>query len=348
MNETLSFVDSSGMPERVRVLDIGADEPQQPGSGFRTRTLRLEDGRPLLQRRLLPAYAQRAESVDSLEAEIRAGLTLIRAFSEVTYPAEFTRLAGYAIEIESPFLLLDPLRGGQPMAEIARGLVLSTEQKKFESSLFRALRLLEWAALVHRSISPGTVRWDGTRVQLTNLGSADRVGRPRQRLGALPWASPEQREGIGSNDHRDDIWSAGQLVYFVANSREASGNRVPPLAGPVRDDLLKDVFAERADQRPDARTMLRRIAATDPWDDLGRPPDPLRAARQHFSDLLAGKGPLAWPLSPPARHPDPPEAEVPSGADGQQESGTAWTRRRSRAGGTGRWGTGHRRAEEGG
>ncbi|MER5195201.1 hypothetical protein ACWD3J_30485 [Streptomyces sp. NPDC002755] len=348
MNETLSFVDSSGMPERVRVLDIGSDDPYQPGTGFRTRTLRLEDGRTLLQRRLLPTFVQRAEWVDALEAEIRSGLALIRAFSEVAYPPEFTRLAGYAIEEESPYLLLDPLRGGQPMAEIARGLVLSTEQKKFESSLFRALRLLQWAALVHRSISPATVRWDGTRVQLTHLSTADQVGRPRQRLGTLPWASPEQREGIGLNDHRDDIWSAGQLVYFVANSREASGHRVPPLAGPVRDDLLKDVFAERAEQRPDARTMLRRVAAADPWDDLGRPPDPLRAARQRFAALLADKGPLAWPLSPAVRRPDPPEADTPSDAEAQQESGTAWTRRRSRAGGAGRWGTGHRRAEEGG
>ncbi|WP_371544949.1 hypothetical protein OG266_10540 [Streptomyces sp. NBC_00554] len=348
MNETLAFVDSSGMPERVRILDIGADEPHQPGSGFRTRVVRLEDGRRMLQRRLLPAHALRAESLDVLEAEIRAGLTLIRAFREVLYPPEFTRLAGYAIEVEAPFLLLDLLREGQPMAEIARGLVLSTEQKKFESSLFRALRLLEWAGLVHRSISPATVRWDGARVQLTNLGSADRAGRPRQRLGALPWASPEQREGIGTIDHRDDIWSAGQLVYFVANSRESSGSRMPPLAGPVRDDLLRNVFAEHAGQRPDARTMLRRIAAPDPWDDLGRPADPLQAGRKHFAELLADKGPLAWPIPSAVRQPDPPEAAAPPRADGEHEPGTAWPRRRPRAGGTGRWGTSHRRAEEGG
>ncbi|WAZ25043.1 hypothetical protein STRCI_006506 [Streptomyces cinnabarinus] len=351
MNESLSFVDSSGLPERVRVLEYGVDEQPRSAAGFRTRTLRLEDGRLYLQRRLLPAYTTRAESVDALEAEIRAGLTLVRMFLEVSYPAEFTRLAGYAIEVEQPFLLLDPPREGRTLAERAGGLMLSAEQKKFESSLFRALRLLEWAGLVHRSISPATVRWDGARVQLTNFGSADRVGRPRQRMGSLPWAPPEQREGTGANDHRDDIWSAGQLVYFVAHAGEASGNRMPPVAGPVRDDLLKDVFAERAEQRPDARTMLRRIAAPDPWDDLGRPSDPLLEGRHRFTELLADKGTSAWPVVPRAADPRLPQAEPdaePGGRSGSYEQfGGGWGRRRGRPG-PGRWGTGGRRAGEGG
>ncbi|MFB7240896.1 hypothetical protein CW362_22060 [Streptomyces populi] len=351
MNETLSFVDSSGMPERVRVLHYEVDEPHQPGSGFRTRAVRLEDGRPFLQKRLLPTQAARAESVDALEAEIRAGLTLIRAFQEVAYPAEFTRLAGYAIDVDEPFLLLDPPRAAQTTADIARGLVLSMEQKKFESSLFRALRLLEWAGLVHRSINPATVRWDGNRVQLTDLGTADRAGRPRQRIGSLPWASPEQRAGTGTTDPRDDIWSAGQLVYFVAHSREPTGSRIPPLAGPARDDLLKDVFAERAQDRPSARTMLRRVAATDPWDDLGRPSDPLLEGRSRFAQLLAVKGPSAWPAVPRDEEPVTPApatvSRTDSGPEQPETFGSGWGRKKQRPG-PGRWGTGGRRAGDGG
>ncbi|WP_261719825.1 hypothetical protein [Streptomyces sp. FZ201] len=356
MNESLSFVDSSGMPERVRVLDYGVDEQPAPASGFRTRTIRLEDGRLFLQRRLLPAYTTRAESVDALEAEIRAGLTLVRTFMEVSYPPEFTRLAGYGIEVEQPFLLLDLPRDGRTLAERAGALMLSAEQKKFESSLFRALRLLQWAGLVHRSISPATVRWDGSRVQLTSFGSADREGRPRQRMGSLPWAPPEQREGVGTNDHRDDIWSAGQLVYFVAHAREPSGTRMPPVAGPVRDELLKDVFAERAEQRPDARTMLRRIAAPDPWEDLGRPSDPLSTGRARFAELLADKGPSAWPVAPAGVWGEPeqpdhaaPEPDVrPDERGGPYEQlGSGWPRRRGRSG-PGRRGFGGRRAGEGG
>ncbi|MXM65541.1 hypothetical protein GR925_19305 [Streptomyces sp. HUCO-GS316] len=351
MNETLSFVDSAGMPERVRVLEYGVDDQPTSGSGFRTRTLRLEDGRLFLQRRLLPAYTTRAESIDALEAEIRAGLTLIRTFQEVSYPPEFTRLAGYAIEVEQPFLLLDPPRDARTLAERAGGLMLSAEQKKFESSLFRALRLLERAGLVHRSIGPATVRWDGARVQLTDFSTADRVGRPRQRIGSQPWVSPEQHAGTGNNDHRDDIWSAGQLVYFVAHSREPTGNRMPPIAGPVRDDLLKDVFAERADQRPDARTMLRRIAASDPWDALGRPSDPLLEGRRRFVELLADKGPSAWPAAPPAEEPEPTQTAVPdpgTGGSGEvkEQYGSGWGRRRPRPG-PGRWGTSGRRTGEG-
>jgi hypothetical protein len=169
-------------------------------------------------------------------------------------------------------------------------------------------------------------------------------------MGSAPWASPEQRAGTGANDHRDDIWSAGQLVYFVAHSREPSGTRMPPLAGPVRDDLLKDVFAERADQRPDARTMLRRIAAPDPWDDLGRPLDPLQEARVRFAELLAGKGPSAWPVAPRAGEPDVPRHDEPSQPgerSGPSEQFGGWGRRRSRSG-PGRWGTGGRRTGEGG
>ncbi|WP_432097864.1 hypothetical protein [Streptomyces sp. WAC 04229] len=353
MNENLSFVDSSGMPERVRILDFGADESYAPGSAFRTRTIRLEDGRALLQRRLLSAFALRPESVDALEAEIRAGLTLIRAFQEVSYPPEFSRLAGYALDSEEPYLLLDPLRAGQSVADVARGLLLLPEQKKLESSLFRALRLLEWADLVHRSITPATVRWDGTRVQLTGFATADRVGRPRQRLGSLPWASPEQREGTGTTDHRDDVWSAGQLVYFVAHAREATGNRMPPLAGPVRDTLLQDVFEDRAEGRPDARTMLRRVAAPDPWDDLGRPVDPLNEGRRRFAELLDQKGPRAWPVTARPVEPGPPAAAAPSaggGPDGPHrpasEQASARPRLRPRGGG-GRWGTGSRWIGEG-
>ncbi|MFF3849861.1 hypothetical protein [Streptomyces sp. NPDC002328] len=339
MTDVLLFVDSTGMPERVRVLRAEPDEPHAPGSPFRTRMIALEDGRHLSQRRIHMPHAVRPEALDALETEIRAGLRLARAFGQEGYPPEFTRLAGYSIEAPEPFLLLDPLRKGQPMAEFA-GRLMVREQQKFEYSLFRTLRLLEWASLVHRSIGPRTVRWDGSRIQLTQFGGAELAGRPRRRLGVRPWASPEQREGVGAAHPLDDVWSAGQLVHFVATGRESAGDRPPPGSGQALTDLLRGVFEEDPARRCDARTLLRRISGRDPVVDLGEAPDPLRAGRRRFDELLAAKGPQAWPPRPrpePAA-PTPPEPVRPPRPDAG--SGSAGSVRGLRMP---PWGTNHRR-----
>lgn len=313
MIEPLSFVDSGGMPERVGVWEAGPDDPSYEwGSPFRTRTVRFEDGRSVIQQRLLAAHAGQHEARDALEAEIRTGLTLIRTFPPRSYPPEFTRLAGYNVDTEEPYLLLDPLRGGQPTSEFA-GRLLVREQQRFDSSVFRALRLLEWAGLVHRSINPSTVRWDGSRVQLTAFGSAEEIGRPRQRIGALPWVSPEQWAADGETDPRDDVWSGGQLIYFVTTGRQPVIGRTSTAGQQALSDLLKGVFDDRIGRRPTARALLRRVAAVDPCDTLGRAPDPLEPGYRGFDGLLDAKGPHVWPVRPtgapqPEKEPFPPPA----------------------------------------
>jgi hypothetical protein len=288
---------------RVRCLgELGADDESVAGPPFRDRALRVLDGaalpggvREAVQRRVAGRFPPGTwEPFDRLDNEIRIGLLLAHRFGDGEYPPEMSRLVGYDIDAEEPFVLLGPYRGEQ--AHQLAGRLTLDQQRGFEVGLFRALRILEAARVVHGRLSPATVRWDEetASVQVVDFSRAVLVGEKRPAPGEPPWASPQQAAGGGIAAAGDDLWSAGALTFHVTTGRPMAGpGPAPDLStrGAALQSLLAGVFAEAPAARPPAEQMLHRLRAPDPR--LGRDgidPRFLDGCRQ-FDEILAGKSP---------------------------------------------------------
>jgi hypothetical protein len=260
-NGVLRFVGING--ERPAwTVHFGA-ETAADGSGLPARLLTADDGRVLAVQKWVPADlpSRLPAAYDLLENEIRAGTRLIRRYGR-SYPVELARLVGYDVDAEQPFVLVTQPRG-EPLDTVA-GQLLLAEQRAFEASLFRALLLLAGADLVHGNLTPQTVRWDGTAVQVRDFGHATVCGEPRVGHEGGVWSPAEQRTGTGAAAPADDVWAGGMLLYHVVTGRRPSVRTGPPnLAdrGAALRSVLDGVFAETADGRPDAAEILRRMRA---------------------------------------------------------------------------------------
>lgn len=260
----------------ARVVSVAGEEEPAPPYLVAQR-VQLADGSTA--RRLLVGPADRACGYRRLDNEILAGLRLRRLVGDNPHPSEVSRLIDYEADSAEPFALLKPYRG-EPLATAARRL-LPEEQHRFEVSLLRALCWLAAAGIAHRGLSPSTVRWDGTCVQITDFSLATVFEVPREVIGALPWAAPEQRRSRDGQAHgqvsgRDDVWAVGRLIYYVLTGEELT--TVRQVAGvPGLDDLLQGVFGPPGG-RPTASEMLtarlnqpspvpRGQAATSSLDD---------------------------------------------------------------------------------
>lgn len=308
------------------------EEPAPPGSPFVERMLTSTNG-PLpgttpgttevRERRLVtPVEANDWRELDLLDNEILIGRHLVDFYGNgAGYPAELSQLVGYyGDDAGQPFILLAPYRG-QPADHVVRGLMLEQE-KGFQTSLVRGIRLLELAGVVHGRISPTTVRWDEVEelAQLTGFGEAVMIGAPRREGGDEPWAAAEQRSGTGPADPRDDVWSAAQVIYYVVTGRRVRASDMQPDPS-ARAAALQAVFGRALDPklaaRPTARELLVKLGGSDP-----RPPqrtardrsfeEGMRKFEERRVDKL-GQGqrtpPYGMPQSPPPGGPkqSPPQ-----------------------------------------
>ncbi|MFW6641195.1 protein kinase domain-containing protein [Nocardiopsis algeriensis] len=203
---------------------------------------------------------ERARAYTALDNEIMAGVRIARG-SGGGPRSELSRLVGYRDDPTEPFALLEPYRGTPLPTVLHRRRLFEEEQARFRDGLFRALSLLHSWDLVHRNIRPENVRWDETdmSVQLCGLTRATVAGVPREAVGSAPWAPHEQRAGTGRCDTRDDVWSAGLVLFQAVTGHDiASSSHLPLDRYPELAALLEGVFERSAERRPGAGTLLTR------------------------------------------------------------------------------------------
>lgn len=275
-------------------------DPQLP-QVIRNGLLDDEDQR-CVQVRLTSADAANPAARALLDTETGTALRLHRVLDGSPHATLFPKIIGHELDTAEPYLLYEPPRG----APVARTQVMAaTDQRRLAHDLMLALSLLSDQDLVPRGISPSTVLWDGTSLQLWGLEGVARAGRPRTRWGRAPYCSPEQRRGEGATDPRDGVWSAAQVLYRLVTGRPGHPDRGPAdlAAHRVLDETLRDAFAPLARDRPTPARLLDLVApGASGRLALEVPADETRTHRDAYERTLRVKrqSPAADPSDDPA------------------------------------------------
>jgi hypothetical protein len=306
--EELFFRGVTGRAVRV-MASFGPDEPGAPAF-LAARPVRLADGIELRQLRVADPADQ--DGYQRLDNEILAGRRVFEVTQAVGYPPELSRLFGDEASSARPYALLEPYRG-QPLTVAGRRMDLD-EQVRFQVSLLQGLCWLGAAGIAHRGIAPSTVRWDGEQAQLTDFSLSIVIGAPREVIGTPPWAAREQQPaGVGGSvSERDDIWSAGRLIFYVSTQEELTDIRQVS-DRPALGNLLAGVFGP-PENRPTAGELLSRLNAASPVPRALNGYSRLDAGRKSFYALRASK-------HPDADGPGPGYGSGPNGGDGPANGG---------------------------
>jgi non-specific serine/threonine protein kinase/serine/threonine-protein kinase len=151
---------------------------------------------------------------------------------------------------------------------IASGKLSIEETLKLFAKICDAVNAAHLKGIIHRDLKPANIRIDGSgepivvdfglaKIALPDMAADEGSGQQRmmsmtgQFIGSLPWASPEQAEGIPSNiDVRTDVYSLGVVMYQML-----TGQFPYAVVGKMRDVLDNILRAEPA--RPS--TVRRQV-----------------------------------------------------------------------------------------
>jgi serine/threonine protein kinase len=183
---------------------------------------------------------------------------------------------------------------------------------------------------VHRDITPkNLLRMADGRICVGDLGtirSIDEVTLTRrgERMGSLLYISPQQLSDPHAATPADDVFSLGQVAYFLLAGRRPQGN--PPLLSQARDDLPWEVTTAvermRSEHRPNRPRDGEAAAAAldlslDAWMNLSVRlaqnrdfDDALQAMHAAFNftkpeGIYQGDTPLQWLYARVASEYDP-------------------------------------------
>lgn len=284
----LVFTDPAGR-RRTAPARFGPSSRRDPALPQRIRNGLLDDrGRQCVQVFLSAADAANPAARALLDTEAGTALHLGRTLENTPYAYLFPTVIGYELDTVEPFLLYAAPRG---TAAGRTHVISATDQRVFARDLTLALCLLDGQGLVPRGISPATVLWDGTSVQLWGLEGVARAGRPRTPWGRAPFAPPEQHRGEGLVDSRDAVWSAAQVLYQLVTGRPGPADRAPAdlaqhrvLAG-----TLPRAFAPAAAGRPTPGALLELLAPEEARRLRPAAGDGSRPHREAFDRALDAK-----------------------------------------------------------
>jgi tetratricopeptide (TPR) repeat protein/predicted Ser/Thr protein kinase len=148
---------------------------------------------------------------------------------------------------------------GQPLDVWMAGAAHSIEETlRLFAKICSAVNAAHLRGITHRDLKPGNIRVDengephildfGLAKVAHSPGEASLMTMTGQFMGSLPWASPEQAEGIPSKvDIRTDVYSLGVILYQMLTGRfpyEVIGNMRDVLdrimrAEPVRPSTIR-------------------------------------------------------------------------------------------------------------
>ncbi|ALG09604.1 hypothetical protein [Kibdelosporangium phytohabitans] len=249
------------------------DPLHRPGANLPATTLTGPGGRRLT-RKWVPCElgADDATSYDLLDNEIRTLTRLRQVFT--TVPPQLPELVGYDLDAEEPYVLLGEYRGLPGV--LTAGRLDLHQHHRFRIGLLRAVAALRAEGIAHGAIGLGTVRWDGTGVQLVDFELA--------------------RHADGAGDVRDAAVAIREMVLGPLPDRARPDLTGDP--GPLRA-LLGDVFDATARPRPDATHLLVRLRATTTAHPKREPSSALEPGHRLFDSLSIGKRSIPKPPPPP-------------------------------------------------
>jgi len=139
------------------------------------------------------------------------------------------------------FLVTEFIAGITLDTKLARGALPPEEVVHLGIQLASGLADAHRQGIVHRDLKPGNLRLttDGRlkildfglaqfMPQAGELGTTITLTQSQETSGTLPYMSPEQLSGQGS-DARSDIWAAGAVLYEMATGKRPFPQRVPAL-----------------------------------------------------------------------------------------------------------------------
>jgi serine/threonine protein kinase len=319
--ERVEMITCGGREAEKSIFEIDFDQGEDARDGFRERhgVLVHSGGERILQR---IAYTDEARR--ELGRAVKNADNVVRRLGVTRYPRELTRVVGHRPDGRAPFLVTT--RRGRPLAEVRDELPLKPGQLwTAVDGIIAVLTQLHDLRLVHRDIRPETLLWDGAGVQLAEFYLGAHEGDERRGpVGADPWRSPEQAAGLGKADCRDDVYSAGAVIFHLATGEEIGPSpdmreRMRYLDGSLRT-LLDRVFTDLARERASGFGLRQRRegqSGRGPAGSVPGAPEPMSVTRQemqardNFRDLRARQRAfnarsVPPPYRPPARSPARP------------------------------------------
>ncbi len=300
----LSYITTYGEREQLRIRAgeweeprhrrPGAPRPPSRSAPYRRRRVSNPDSNQEFVQKVLPKEQVTADNCEILDNEIQIGLHLLRTIGEARYPVELSRLVGYDADTEEPFILL--AERGEQAGRFRK--MPATKYEQFQVSLFRALSILEAARVVHRNITPGTVRWNDPRVQITDFQHARLTGEPGGLAPSPQWAAPEARHGGVPADPAADLWSAGLVIVHIVEGPRPAGITGPPdlrSASGNLDRTLDGVFRPTPKGRPLIEVIMQDLGAKREFVSIDAFPEPIEVdsqfleGRRSFAELSRRK-----------------------------------------------------------
>lgn len=269
-NMEFRFSPAEGGAERTANARIVAHS-QHPDPVFRMSLVELDDGSRLVYKRVANRHRSDVEGCfQALEDEVWACCRFLRRYGSAM-PPELPVLIGYSVDSADPFSLFLPQRG-RTLASGNRGLLVGEQLRAFQNSLFRAVRLVEGAEMVHRGLSPATIRWDGRHVQLEDFTHAVMIGQRSLWTGRAPWSAPEARIAGMPVTPAEDVWSAAMVAFLVARRRDLPQDSRPSASDVTDAGLARitEAFLPGSDRRLTPMDVLNKLGIADPV------PPPLR------------------------------------------------------------------------
>jgi len=173
------------------------------------------------------------------------------------------------------FLALEYLPGGTLATKLvelrtAGRKMLIAEAESLSLQLAEGLAHAHATGILHRDIKPGNLMFsaDG-KLKITDFGlakflSGPEITKPGGPIGTVPYMSPEQASGVGT-DHQSDLFSAGIVMYEMISGELPF--QAPDERGTINQILRADpppLETLRPDSPERLRLVVRRLLQKNP------------------------------------------------------------------------------------